>query len=142
MHPLRFISAEMHPYKRHYDRVWLDKHFVQTFLPLATGHWSLVTGHWPLATGHWPLTTGHWPLATGPWPLYFPYRHTPSWQGGATHFLRIYFSYCFKSKVPYAFSTHFLRIFLRICLRIFYAFVLSIVFIGLRCKTRTSTYVT
>ena len=63
MHPLRFISAEMHPYKRHYDRVGLYKHFVQTFLPLATGHWSLVTGHWPLAIGHWPLATGHWPLA-------------------------------------------------------------------------------
>jgi hypothetical protein len=43
MHPLRLISAEMHPYRRHYDRVGLYKYFVQKFLPLATGHWSLAT---------------------------------------------------------------------------------------------------
>ena len=37
---------------------------------------------------------------------------------GATHFLRIYFTSCFKNKATYAFSTHFLRIFyasLKLC---------------------------
>ena len=39
------------------------------------------------------------------------YKHYPIWEGRATHFLCIYFCFCFKNKPSYAVSTHFLRIF-------------------------------
>ena len=41
----------------------------------------------------------------------FRYNYYPIWEGRATHFLCIYFCFCFKNKPSYAFSTHFLRIF-------------------------------
>ena len=41
----------------------------------------------------------------------FRYNYYPIWEGRATHFLCIYFCFCFKNKPSYAVSTHFLRIF-------------------------------